>query len=803
MTNPTLNSRLMQIVIPLVLVAGGAHANTLAWYRFDDKDPGFRFTSVDTSVIKNEIVGSEINQPCEISASSPKFGDVDWADYYPTYVKPFRGLGVYDPVSKLWKRNTAALDFRTGPNSSGKICNYGGAVRVLKCPAKPTDAITVECFVKTTGGSFNTFAPIAFVRRGSSWTSETWALYLQKNGNLAVRFTTGGSSDILYKDNSYNGATVKPSHTINDGVWHHIALTYSKATGVLRTYVDYGTDLEKTYASKDALTYDTSATDDYHALYVGGSGFWDTSAGGRNFTGAVDELRISGTVLNPTQFLRLQDDATEDTVRFHTELGSTGTANIGSSTYYPARSFTETAANAAIESEVQASALRSDMFSDAVANDSSIHFITNGAYKGNSVKVANFASRLFGNANSSFTVELFFKAAGVVSGGDSARQTLFKFGASPTAQIYFTADGNRKMHYACNNNGAWTGTTTAAAKLDDGKWHHAAFVYDMAMKQVRVYFDHKQDTVANNIAIKMDADASLCIGANQDGKLPFGGWIDDVRVSRKVLRPSEFLCATAEKVNAANPTLLFANFDNNRYSSVNSNLLGEATAEKQGQSTGSLPTYGQPRCGEILLGGSNTVERTANAASIVGKSSRWGWSYSPLFEQDAFTVEFFAKISALNGNAALVRYTGTDYLYDTGAWMLYSPTENNTGRDMLSFRIRLVANGVSSDNYSFIGTLPWSVTDNKWHHYAFSYEPHEGTNTLVTLWADYRQVNREVLPGRLDYAAYRGGRLCQGGATDAGINFSGAVDCLRYTKGVLTPEQFVFKSPRGLAILLR
>lgn len=794
----------VRMTIPLALLAGSAYANTCAWYRFDDKAPGFRFASMDESVIKNEIAGSEKNQPCEVSASTGDFGALNWTtDWYPAYVKPFHGFGVYDPVSKLWKKNNAALDFKTGPNSSGKICNYGGAVRVLKCPAKPTDAITVECFVKTTGGNFNTFAPIAFVRRGSSWTAETWALYLQKDGKLAVRLTVGGTSDILYKDNNYNGASVKPSHVINDGVWHHIALTYSTATGVLRTYVDYGGDLEKTYASKAALTYDTSATDAYNALYVGGSAFWDASGGGRNFTGSVDELRISDTVLETNEFLRLQDDATDDTFRFHTGLGATGKANVGSSTYFMAQSLSETATFAAVEPETCADALRSDMFSDVVANDSSLHFITNGSYKGNSVKIANFANRMFGNANSSFTVELFFKAAGIVGGGDDGRQTLFKFGGTPTAQIYFNASSSRKMHYACNQNGTWTGTTTAAGNLDDGKWHHAAFVYDMPMKQVRIYFDHKQDTVANNIEIRMDTDASLCIGANQDGRLPFGGWVDDVRVSRRALRPTEFLCATAEKVDATNPTLLFANYDNDLASSVNAGLLGAATAEKQGQSTGSLPTYGRPRCVEVALGGSNMSERTANAASIVGKSSRWGWNYSPLFEQDAFTVEFFAKISAVNGNAALVRYAGSDYLYDTGAWMLYSPTDSNASKTKLKFRTRLVANGVSSDDYSFAGTLPWSVTDDRWHHYAFSYEPHEGSNTLVTLWADYQEVGRQVLTGRLDYAAYRGGRLSQGGASDATTHFDGAVDCLRYTKGVLRPEQFIRKVSQGVFIYLR
>ena len=77
--------------------------------------------------------------------------------------------------------------------------------------------------------------------------------------------------------------------------------------------------------------------------------------------------------------------------------------------------------------------------------------------------------------------------------------------------------------------------------VEDGKWHHVAFSY--ADQTVKMYVDYAPCGGAGKTAFPIVySDGDICIGDGA-GEGPFNGWIDEVRITPKVLEPDEFLYA--------------------------------------------------------------------------------------------------------------------------------------------------------------------------------------------------------------------------------------------------------------------
>ena len=158
-------------------------------------------------------------------------------DYLPIYTKPFRGLIVYDPVTDTTRTNRAAMKFRVDrggptPDTSAGRARFGGALKfddgnALYSSLYGKSNITVEAFVCTTGGVFNTFAPIVGSVGNTSWTNKRWALYMENDGSIAVRFTAGGSTSIYYS----SGTGGRGKSKVNNGAWHHTIETFFKTRG--------------------------------------------------------------------------------------------------------------------------------------------------------------------------------------------------------------------------------------------------------------------------------------------------------------------------------------------------------------------------------------------------------------------------------------------------------------------------------------------------------------------------------------------------------------------------------------------
>ena len=811
-----------------------AKADTIAWWHFDEADAG-------TVAAQNSIACDEYPslyaEPYSYAGSEGTQGS---GDYLPKYVHSFIGQKVYDPVTKTARDNRSAMSFMiarggNNPSANSGRAYYGGALKVSNCGTLYSGisgggrkALTVECFVCTTGGDFYNFAPVVAAVVGDNYMSERYAIWMQSDGRIGLRFTTTSGSAVAY----YNDGVKK----VNDGLWHHVAFTYDGAK--IAIYVDYAPDTfsnggaDRTYSRGSVIdAYPSEA-----ATWIGGYPNVDGSAsnGYRRFPGYIDEVRISNVALTPDQFLRLQlanqsgDSDEVLRIRFDSEIGVLNDRDVVDGRFGGVQAIFN-AVSGADASVLDTTALPGEKVYDGVfadagsSNVASFCQTTNVAGKANFIKAPKTTDALWpdgvlrSDTNLNYTVEAFFKTRR----SSPIRQTVFKMGTGGylAAQLIFgDANHPHQADFCFNHTNAWNNLGTPAAKpLDDGEWHHVAFVSDASNSQVRVYCDY--ELVGSRTAMVMVSSGySLFVGANEASNQFFDGWIDDLRVTRRVLNPEEFL--TTHAVGSASPNpLLLARFEQDytfeSLADAGLSVLGAGEA----RTNGNAPTFVQVSPGALLLDGTNGSERIENAYSVYLNKSRVVFPASRLYEQEGcFTVEMWAKFTGFwessgvvsgdtapftSGQAGILRLTqgGSGNTYD---WYLYRSKENAR---KLQVATRL-SNGSVPGYPGWI--LDRVVADGKWHHLAVTMEPFEenGTEkTRICLYDDYKLVkNGEddayILPGRL-HTNMDGYRLMVGESSTENPSVIGYVNSLRFSRGVLTPNKFLGRVRKGTIVIFQ
>lgn len=802
------------------LTVAGANANTVAWWHFDEADPG---TVAAANTIASGMSPDVFAQPKSLSDATA----AESGDWLPVYTKPFRGLCVYDPVSGEKRVNRAAMKFTTAEGAK-----YGGALHILTTASdqyqSAAGSITVEAFVCTTGGVFSTFAPIVSCMQYENWTSEKWAIYMETDGTIALRF--GGTA--YYSGNSGQAGTAK----VNDGVWHHVALTWDGAT--VKVFVDYEQDKFKSngnprqFAKSGAINYNNGGQWDYTRIggYTGKSG---EATARRRFHGLIDEVRVSNVALTPDQFLRLQPvDMDEDEVlRVSFDPDEYGALNaevnladaIGYN--YPKALFKcrNNGGAAAFDIvEKPSAAVGSTLFADNVENAASIHFTTNGtgADSGCYVSVPNLAKWLVGGSTTNYTIECFYKASGQIRGATSRRQSVFRLGAwrNLGSATLCADDGNGsgmetgKMMVSVRDNPNNTDRydSTFDSNLDDGAWHHVAFVIDGENHQARSYIDGRISHRRQNFDMAFAYENNnypLYAGCGFDGGSAwkpiqfFDGWIDSLRVTKRALAPEEFMSKNPFGAIGDGPQpLLLADFNDGSFNLVcASNATFTVSGVGEARNGGSSPAFVDSVFGSLLLDGPNGTDKETSVKDLAMNRSRVVFPFSPLYELDSYTVEFWAKFTGIvdeNGSAAndstslsgrvpvLVCSQGGGADYD---WYLCRPYWES---DALALSVRRNIAGDKVD-YDIEFPLNHNVVDGKWHHYALTFATSADTmKTSVSLYDDGELADTHELAS-VAYEA-RIGRVLKllDGSSDH-PNLVGIVNSLRISRGVLPHSRFL------------
>ena len=172
--------------------------------------------------------------------------------------------------------NTGSLLFT---NPGGPDSATGGVITVTGATFTPVTNFTAETFVRIR--NHVNYAQIIGKKRTNGWIA--WSLACNNNGNLRARFDTNATSN-----DPGNNQAIESGAKINDGQWHHVAMTYDYPTSTARLYKDY--ELVHTAVTTNPLWVDT--------------GEYQIGAGDRALDGWIDEVRLTSHVLTPEQFLR-------------------------------------------------------------------------------------------------------------------------------------------------------------------------------------------------------------------------------------------------------------------------------------------------------------------------------------------------------------------------------------------------------------------------------------------------------------------------------------------------------------------
>jgi hypothetical protein len=182
---------------------------------------------------------------------------------------------------------------------------------------------------------------------------------------------------------------------------------------------------------------------------------------------------------------------------------------------------------------------------------------------------------------------------------------------------------------------------------DDGRWHHLALTFDQDSGEVSYYFDY----VLTHKKILSDSEENgythpaAFIDLGKLTNQPFGLLLDEVRYSRVILAPGQFLRVTGQEANPA--TIAHWRMDGvgARDEGPISMVSNEASPLRAVVRTTGEPLYSADVPGPIIVDPA-TDASFDNAFSFNAATaySRLGSADDPAFNT-SFTVEMFMKVS--------------------------------------------------------------------------------------------------------------------------------------------------------------
>lgn len=262
---------LVAMLAVVTTAAASAPAATIAYWQFDEGSDGATASSVLTQVNSPALDGTGVSE----GSGLPKF-----SSQVPVNTVVAAGNGVVN-ASNTGSLRLTNTGLPGNPNSHNASVIQADGSNALMKPA----SFTVELWVKV--NQFANFAGIIGKERVDQ-TGCSWQIDTDNAGHLRARFDTQtlgtGGSGVT----GYNQSFTATDFIINDGQWHHVALTYDQTTKGFVLYADY--NVIRTGNTAFNLVYDNDVFEIGHI-------------GGRGFDGWVDEVRLSDTVLLPAQFL--------------------------------------------------------------------------------------------------------------------------------------------------------------------------------------------------------------------------------------------------------------------------------------------------------------------------------------------------------------------------------------------------------------------------------------------------------------------------------------------------------------------
>ena len=354
---------------------------------------------------------------------------------------------------------------------------------------------------------------------------------------------------------------------------------------------------------------------------------------------------------------------------------------------------------------------------------------------------------------------------------------------------YRTAANSWQLDHTATNDTLFVG-----GKVNDGMWHHVAYVVNRAettkARQCRLYVDGVEVAKAGVWNTEPDVVPALfndyfVIGGGTDysSSISWHGYIDDVRISRGALTPESFLkYPTVGKAMRADdgklPVLAYWPFGGKRNKDVTGNGFDLVSSNVFFTSSCCANTTWATRANEFTCSPSQTVPFSA-------------------FSKTGLTVEMFVKSDSSSKLIGMLMETGSAYWGGTGAFRI-SFDANNSGYTTIfsGYHVSGSYGAYSQTTEEEFGDLG----DGKWRHLAMVYDPKKQGAGIVTLYIDGVPATCSTESGNANQGAFALGDLPlylfrrankQIGDEAAAFPFYGNLDDVRITGAALTPDKFL------------
>lgn len=460
------------------------------------------------------------------------------------------GWGVWAPQSDRFRTAATGLDF----HKKG-LYEPAGALRVDLTETNALDltTFTFEAFFRMQRNTTRSDWNVVAVRPGRLYTTnnttkvlnyDCWGIRVIGDNKVAFRFTKADAWEVAATNNNVaafnQGFEATTETTLYDGRWHHVALVVNGNNA--KGFIDHR-------QLKEGWIEPRSYANGAENLYVG-----STPQTPGCFGGTIAHVRISDEVLSPSRFLQFSNlaGASAD-VPLHVDFEAVATVDVAS---LPGDLSNRGAGGGLVgiratngypavrKGDVAAPVVYSAY--DVAPGFANAAVLANEPHPTDTVKrYVQWTPQGDAFTNTSFTVECFYKTT------QSAQWIPLVRRREPVWNVQFnlgfSASPGHVSAIVCTTETRGYGkgqvNVTDEEATNDGQWHHAALVMDAPAKTLRLYRDYRErgePVVLKNGLFVTPSDFPVCIGGVDDGNT-FDGLIDDVRITMRALRPSEFL----------------------------------------------------------------------------------------------------------------------------------------------------------------------------------------------------------------------------------------------------------------------
>ena len=863
----TIRSRILlgSVLCFAALGAVSVSADVVGWWRFNGEG-----ANVPNVAHPGTLDGTIQSIVCNADQSYDTTFGSDSANM-PKVTSNFAGAAprVIDPVSGVVSESGGTLTWNAVNVAGGMVVPYDAALDATMTK------FTIEAMIRlppnaesgrNTGGGGGMF-PIAQFGRDQK---AGWILAIL-DGRPWCRLTYRNPDGTTYHQSNLN-ATTANSYAANlpslyDGKWHHVAMSLNTSGQNIcaRLFLD-GTQFAEVRNTGSQKWSEWGFNEDRPAcpLVIGREPYRKT----RTFRGDIAEVRLSDNLLAVDQFLVPLADgqgvADDDTALF---LNFDSALKIGSDalSVVPCQATVGGATTNCVWFARNWNLLNAAYNKPLVPRWWPFSYAGNDSGDDNAVGWGNVQSSTFQNvstptistadtwgdiltassadgATTNAYVESALLSIATASTGSQQTDRLHAISLTPDASLLptnsftiefafkTTALSVNSLIYCpflkvCTSSGKMlfrgfktkfggSGSTTeiTSGTINDGEWHHAAYVYDKTAAKCTLFMDYAPvDEKA--YTPYSGGDGGFMLGAQffTDGKQThtkyqgFNGQLDNFRITRRALATNEFLRSkTVDR-------LFDARFDDDTPPTFASGLPDYlAPAGTGGTMNGgaAAPALADSRAGRWIFDGAGGIDKEdcGKALSLDG-----GYILYPrnrLLERQSLTIEFFARLSDLRKNANFLRFSSGSTLSGDPVWGIYNNVNTQTANTNLYIAITVSPDGgltKARKDYALYDLKGHSGEwEHQWHHWALTLEPN-GARMRYALYKDGVCVKAptDVTTDGAIYIPPEGTCLSIGGTSASGAYVKGVFDNVRISAGVLDPSQFMQYEPAPFTLILQ